>query len=146
MVDTTYANIESNVQATLYSILSTDVTLTTTFVNIPILDGEPFKIIKGSGPYIIINDVKVDHGQDRISNTVNHCNVSVNVVVASVQESVVRQCAGLVRNALRASQATTRGVRLRNFKIRGSSATTMMMENGNLAYLYTLNVGYRFGG
>lgn len=146
MTETTYADIESNVQTTVYTILSTNSALTTAFVDVPIVDGEPQKIIKSGGPYIIINDVKVEHGQDRMANTISHCNVTLNVVVASVQESVVRQVAGLVRSALRAGQNTTRGVKITNFKIRSSNASSMMLENGNFAYLYTMNIGYKFNG
>lgn len=150
MTATTYANIESNVQATIYGIISADATVLSYLApnsTKNILDGDPIKLIQGRGfPYITINNVKAEHGIDRMANTINHCNISLDITIVSNQESVVRSISGAVRNALRTNQNTTRGVKLTNFRVRSSSQTSAVLEPSGFAYIQTFSIGYKFNG
>lgn len=109
MTLTTYGIIESNVQSTIYGILSADSSIATMTNNI--MDGMPPNLSKGLGfPYIIIHTPTVE--EQRLTNTKFFDLVTVHIQIYDKKEGNVRQLAGYVRNALRTNQSTTRDAAL----------------------------------
>ena len=145
MTATTYATVRNNVQATIYTILSTDVTIAT--MTSHILDGSIYKISEERGfPYIIINTPTTFHGNRVIDNSNFTQEISVNIIVASIQESVVRQLADAVIGALGSNQATTRAAKMNWYKLLNTNLRPFLMDNGDTVHLYEITVGYKFIG
>lgn len=145
MTATTYANAVSNIQTTLYNIINTDSTVATYCKHI--IDGNPAKLSRERGfPYIIVGTPTMTRNIRVLDNNTFEHDVTLTITVASVKESVVRNVADAVMNALKTSQATTRAAKLHWFKVKSTSMRPLMMDDGTYSYLYDINVGYRFVG
>ena len=145
MTATTYANVRTNVQSTLYTILTTNAAVKALCTHV--LDGSIYKISEQRGfPYIIINTPTTFHNNRVMDNSNFTQEISVNIVVASIQESVVRSVADAVINALATSQSTTRAAKMNWFKLLNTNLRPFLMDNGDTVHLYEINVGYKFIG
>ena len=147
MTATTYATVRNNVQSTIYGILSTDTTITTTLGCTHILDGSLYKLTEERGfPYIVINTPTSFHNNRVIDNSNFTQEITVSITVASIQESVVRQLADAVIGALNSKQSVTRAAKLNWFKLLSTNLRPFLMDNGDTVHLYEINVGYKFIG
>ena len=145
MTATTYANLRDNVQSTVFTLLSGDTNVTTLCSHI--IDGTPLKLTKERGfPYIVVNTPTARHDNFVIANSKFDQNISLRITVASFKESAVRQVADAVINSLKTNQATTKAANLNWFKINNTSLTPFTLDNGDIAYFYEIDVGYKFTG
>lgn len=145
MTATTYANVGSNVQSTVYSLLSGDTNVTSLCDHI--LDGMPKKLSKERGfPYIQIN---TPSRSDRVFNVINSKfkeEIIVPIAVASYQESVVRTVGDAVINSLKTNQSTTRAAKLSAYRLASANIKPVTLDSGDVTWYYDIRVGYKFIG
>jgi len=145
MTATTYANAVSNIQSTVYGIINADATVATYCKHI--IDGTPLKVSRERGfPYIIVGTPSMPRTPRVLNNATFDHDITIPITVASVKESVVRNVADSVMNALNSNQSTTRTAKLNWFKVKSTSMTPQMLDDGTIVYMYEINVGYRFTG
>lgn len=145
MAATTYANLEDNVQTTIYGILTGDSNVTDLCNHI--VDGDPFKLMREGGfPYVVVNTPTRMHGNLVISNTKFNQDITVFITIASIQESVVRSIVAVVLNSLNSNQATTRAAGLRGYKIKSSELRPLTLDDGTSVHVYRASIGYMFVG
>jgi sensor c-di-GMP phosphodiesterase-like protein len=145
MAVTTYATVRNNVQSVIYDILSSDSGVVALCNHI--LDGSLYKIAEERGfPYIIVNTPTTFHNNRVLDNSNFTQDINVGIVVASIKESVVRQLADAVINALKTNQSTTRTAKLNWFRLLNTNLRPFKMDNGDTVHLYEINVGYKFIG
>ena len=145
MTATTYATVRNNIQSTLYTILTTNTAVKALCTHV--LDGSIYKISEERGfPYIIVNTPSTFHGNRVIDNSTFTQEIAVDIVVASIKESVVRTLADAVINALATSQSTTRAAKMNWFRLINTNLRPYRMDNGDTVHLYEIRVGYKFVG
>lgn len=149
MAKTTYANAVTNIQSTIYGVISADSAVKALMAPPPyhIIDGSPYKLSRERGfPYIIVPSPTMSRNIRVLDNNTFEHDVSLTITIASIQESVVRSIADAVMNALKTNQATTRAANLYWFKVKSTSEKPVMLDNGDMTYQYDINIGYRFVG
>lgn len=101
----TYGTILNNLQSTVYNIIKNDSTVQSKTTNV--MDGVPAQMIRGVGfPYILVHTP--EGSEERVTITKFKVNATVHIEVVSKTESIVRETADAVRDALRSNQSTTR--------------------------------------
>jgi len=144
MAATTYATIRKNTQATVHTIISSDSTISTQAIKV--VDGVPRDLLKNRATYISINSPTVRHDNWVLDNSKFNCDISVPIVVSSRKESVAREIADTVINALKTNQNTTRGVKLYTFRLKGENTNQITLDSNDTVYVHNITVGYNYQG
>lgn len=145
MAVTTYNNIQSNVQSTIHSIISDNITSTTA----NIIDGTPTNLIRGHGfPYILIRTPTVSDTLPVFRSNLSEVIITTDIEVWTKQESLARTLSDSVRQHLRASAniTTFETAKLFRQKIDSSDLTSFILEDETVAYRILLRVRMHFGG
>jgi len=144
MTATTYATVRQNTQSTVHSLLKANASLVSEGVKI--IDGEPRSVIRNRASYIIVGTPSTSHDNWVLDNSRFYQDITLPITISSRKEANTRELADLVINALKTTQSTTRAAKLYKFKIKSATESTIPVGRNETAYLYTINVGYKFAG
>jgi len=140
----TYDNIETEVQTTIYNIISNDSSITAKTTNI--FSGIPKALKRGTGyPYILIHypEARIEFWNDNNSYS---SDIITTIEILSLKESNVAEIAALIRKSLIDNQATTDTANLTQLRISDSVRDTTIDANDKIVHKITFDVFYKWTG
>ena len=140
----TYDTLIDTTQEEIYSIISTDSTVSSLTTNI--VDGLPItQMQRGIGfPYVKIPCP--EYTEERYTFTKSKVTLDLSITVYSTRASVLRELTDAIRKAITDNQDATSLVKLRNRKLPTGNYNESLLDNGKVLYENTLTATYEFIG